>query len=642
MDFVSKFKLNDQIINIKDNTALHVFDTFNDMVSNASVNSTNLIKGFYENDDGAMCLYEVTDSTPDDDVFYIQRNSLYYVLVPASELSFKSFGIVSDENTDVIDNLNTALAYCSAHNITINDFNTYWCKPSETTHRIITQNGNIIKNTTFKLMSGCPGFSQWFQIIGKSDITFENVTFDQNVSGNTNMVINIEPNVMHWWSTFYCENIQNITWNKCKSIHQGIWFVNISDHDDEQSRNITFNECSCERHVLSNIEWYDNTDMFIDAINSHVTNCTFKSLSTLAQTAFELHGPDSYGSGNTITGYRCGIIVTNVNTNSVKKSLQTNIRVSNNVIDKCVYGVDIYPISDNTFDGVSVHDNIILIDHNTHSDILNSYGIGTHQLIDSNHALTVKNVTITDNVIRETDNPLSSSDPFAPTVYTGINMSVNGDMSNIAITGNNLNNISGMGIICSVSVTNAQNKTIHKATVTNNIIDCMANNKFPTSQPQGSAYTAMLGRVYESVCGNNVLKSNNTVVAQVQIAGNTTGDNTLSLLPNFTSDYINSAIIKPVINSANATSNDEMHIYIDSAGMAHINGSFTITSDGNGKTMYTIPVKYCPPGIINLPDAVTINNMGELVSYAGNNNRCYVHATYRPQYNNPNTDFINN
>ena len=641
MNYVSNFELLGTSINVKDIRAIHHYTTFSELTSNAKENEIGLIDGYYTIDDKGKALYYVTKTAPAGNAFYKEKNNLYFVIIPFPEMSFTAFGIQPDDGNDHIDEINTVLEYCAENNVTINDINTYYCKPSGTEHRITPFDGNRIKNVTFKLCPKTPSFSQWIQIIGKSNIVFDHVTFDQNIMGNPNMVINTDSNVMSWWATFYCENIHDITFKDCTSIHQGIWFVNMSDYDNQISDNVVFDRCTMERYMVDTIPWYDNTDIFLDVRKATVTNCHFISHTNKAQTAFELHGPDSIATNNTIENYRNGIIITNPNTNSNKKSYSTNIVVHSNSIRKCVYGINIYPVSDNDFDGIEVSNNIIGIDHNYHNTVLNSWGIGTQTLIDANHNINLKNVNVVNNIITEADNPLTSSDPFAPTVYTGIGFQFNGNINNLLISGNSLNNISGIGVVISVAVTNAQNKTINKLNLINNIIDCMNNNGFPTDAFQSSAYMFVGGSCFNSAAGNNVLKSKNSLLAQILQAGYT-GTNQLTILPNFTEQILNTGIIKPTINTANATSNDEMHIYIDSAGLAHINGSFTITANGNGKVMYNIPTEYCPVGMINLPDAVTINNIGELVSYAGNGVHCYVHATYRPQYNNPNKDYFTN
>lgn len=618
------------------------FDTCENMKTQNFTNG-NIVKtlGYYNVNDGGSALYQVVDTLPTT-YYETLPNGLYAKLIFQPIMTFVQFGIKPNVQIDQTEKFNEVFALLEGMNITIDDNNTYYLKPMRTS-ATESQNYNpksntVFKNMTFKLFDNNPNFTAIFSLYSVHDIVFENVTFDQNIANNEQMVVSIELDKMWWWATFYNEDIQDITFRKCVSKHQGIWFLNCSNKPMDTTERVNLYDCEFYRHYKHQSTWYDNTDVFLNALDSHVINCKFQSDSIESQTAIELHNAYSSAEYNTIDGYRCGIIITNLDANMIAmKRDETSISVSHNSITTCGYGISIYPTTDTDMNGIFIHDNFIYCD-TLHFSFANGYGIMTNYTLPSvsNNDMIIRNCHIQNNVIDWKPDTYESTDQFAVSVFCGIGLSLNGGWQDCIIDGNTIRNTPGVGISLSADLKtgNTERKDVIGAMIKNNVIDNpLANSNLNVTASATSCYIQIVGNLQNCVVGENVLRyKENKPISQVLVFGSIAGTDTISLLPNYTDDPLNTSWENGTVNTTNATQIKQPALFVDAIGLVHLRGSFTIIN--NGTTQANIPARYCPPSQTTF-GSTTINEDGSITSYAGGGQTVYLDdIVYRPKYYN--------
>jgi hypothetical protein len=612
----------------------------------AEMKETNLVNGniaktigYNSVNDNGGAFYLITKSQPSG-WYETLNNGLYAELILESEMTFSQFGLIPNTQTDQHDLFQNVFNFLETNDVIINDTNLYYIKAygHNTESNLIIKSNTTIKNTTFKLMDTNDDFTYMFGIYNASNILFDNVTFDQNIANNTQMTINVDPNVRSWWTTFYTENIKNVTWNKCVSNHQGIWFINLSNNPSDITENITVTNCIMNRHYKAQSTWYDSTDIFMSALNSKVENCRFISDSIDSQTALELHCSFNTATNNYFNGYKNGIIITNTDSTLITmKKEETFTNVLNNTFVDVNYGVIIYDVSHMGFNGINISNNNIKINQPKFGTG-NSYGICSQQFT-TYYDMWLKNTIISNNIIDFVESDYTSTDPFSLTSLAGIGIPFNGNIENLSISNNIINNALGVGISISTLTNtsgeraNCNNVKIHHNTINNPLSD----SNLAVSSNGTSCYIYFVGHNKNCMIGQNTLTAgSNQPLYQVRLFNSiSANDDTIALLQNYTQDQLNTKWVNMTTNTTNATQNRQPKLYVDDIGMVHLSGDLTVIN--NGKVVATMPVEYVPETDQNIFGTLNISSNGMLSSYAGANNRVYLDGIiYKPStYNRP-------
>ena len=618
------------------------FKTVAEMKATNLVNG-NIVKTIGHNsvNDNGGAFYLIINTQPSG-WYETLNNGLYAELILESEMSFSQFGLIPNTQTNQHDLFQNVFNFLETNDIVINDTNLYYIKAygknDDNYTNLNIKSNTTIKNTTFRLMDTNEDFTYMFGVYNASNILFDNVTFDQNIANNTQMTINVDPEVRSWWATFYTENIKNVTWNRCVSNHQGIWFINLSNNPSDVTENITITNCIMNRHYKSQQEWYDSTDIFLSALNSKVENCRFISDSIDAQTALELHCSYNTATNNYFEGYRNGIIITNTDSTLVTmKKDETFTNVINNTFVDINMGVIIYDLSHIGFNGLNISNNNIKVNQ-PKFNLGQCYGICTQQFTHY-YDMWLTNTIISNNNIDFVESEYASSDPFTLTAMVGIALPFNGNIENLQISDNIINNSLGVGISLSLLANssgeraNCNNVAIHHNIINNPLSD----SNLAVSSNDTSCYIYFVGHNKNCMIGQNTLTNGaNNPLYQVKLFNSiSANDDTIALLQNYTSDQLNTKWINITTNTTNATQNRQPKLYVDDIGMVHLSGDLTVKN--NGTVIATMPVEYVPETAQNTFGTLNISATGMLTSYAGTNQRIYLDdIIYKPaKYNRP-------
>lgn len=202
---------------------------------------------------------------------------------------------------------------------------------------------------------------------------------------------------------------------------------------------------------------FDNSAIYIDGDNFHVTDNTFVSTAAdAARTAIEIHSGSGSVIGNTVDYFRAGM-----NLVDLKSSAVTGNNVRN-----AGYGISLW--STTAMDAVIVSGNTVAIAQVTR-DLPSSWGIATSYLAGINGSFS--NLQISGNIVRF--EPESSTRTVSGWVSYGIGLQALGNITNALILGNEILQAPVRGI--AVGVLNRTYTTSRVSVRNNRIIDAGSN-----------------------------------------------------------------------------------------------------------------------------------------------------------------------
>jgi hypothetical protein len=202
---------------------------------------------------------------------------------------------------------------------------------------------------------------------------------------------------------------------------------------------------------------FDNSAIYIDGDNFHVTDNTFVSTeSAQATTAIEIHAGSGAVSGNTIDYFSIGMNLVDLKSSSV----------TGNHVRNAGYGITLW--SARAMESVVVSGNTIAIAQASRA-IPSSWGIATAH--DTAFTGDFSDLQITGNIVRFEEE--SSSRTIVGSSNYGIALQALGNVSNVSIVGNEILRAPVRGI--AVGVLNGRSTMSRLSIVQNRIVDAGSN-----------------------------------------------------------------------------------------------------------------------------------------------------------------------
>jgi len=310
---------------------------------------------------------------------------------------------------------------------------------------------------TFKVKPGTGDYRSIFAAAppgaAVDNLTFSGVTVDQNASANTTATIKVADAGTHQniWQVYAGTNLH---FEKMHLYVSGVNPINVNG--------ATISGVYIERNFIvfrkrSGQPPFDNSSIYIDGDNFHVTDNTFVStLADSAVTAIEIHSGSGSVAGNTIDSYEIGMNLVDLHGASATGN---NVRGAG-------YGISLW--STKTMDSVTIAENTASIVQVTRK-IPVSWGIATAFINGTNGAFS--NLRISGNVV--TFEPESSPREIAGHANYGVGLQALGNISNALVLGNQIVRAPVRGI--TVGVADAKYTTARVSVRDNQIVDAGSN-----------------------------------------------------------------------------------------------------------------------------------------------------------------------
>ena len=286
-----------------------------------------------------------------------------------------------------------------------------------------------------------------------NDVTFRDITVDQNTSANTTATIRIgEDNTLqHVWQIFGGTNLH------FEDMHLYVSGVNPIDVNGPTISGVYIARNHIVFRKRPGQPEFDNSSIYIHGTDFHVTDNTFTStMADAAVTAIEIHEGSGSVSGNTINFYSGGLNLVDLH----------GATVIGNSVRNAAYGISLW--SSSKMESVTVQGNTISIDQATRGTP-SAYGIATSYNLGINGDFA--NLQISANVISFEQE--SSSRTMANNVNYGIGLQAFGNIANAVLLGNEIVRAPVRGIV--VGVVDAKYTTSRVSVRDNRIIDAGSN-----------------------------------------------------------------------------------------------------------------------------------------------------------------------
>ena len=286
-----------------------------------------------------------------------------------------------------------------------------------------------------------------------NNLTFTGITVDQNTHRNTGATIDVDDVGTHQriWQVFAGTNLH------FENMRLYVSGVNPVDVNGPAVSGVYVHRNYVEFQKRAGQPEFDNSSIYIDGDNFHVTDNTFVSTeSAQATTAIEIHAGSGAVSGNTIDHFSIGMNLVDLKSSSV----------TGNHVRNAGYGITLW--SARAMESVVVSGNTIAIAQ-ARRGIPSSWGIATAH--DPAFNGDFSDLQITGNIIRFEEE--SSSRTIVGSANYGIALQALGHVSNVAIVGNEILRAPVRGI--AVGVLNGTSTMSRVSIVQNRIVDAGSN-----------------------------------------------------------------------------------------------------------------------------------------------------------------------
>jgi hypothetical protein len=285
------------------------------------------------------------------------------------------------------------------------------------------------------------------------NVTFAGITVDQNTFDNAAATIDVGDDRTHQriWQIFAGTNLH------FESMRLYVSGVNPVDVNGPAVSGVYVHRNYIEFRKRPGQPEFDNSSVYINGDNFHVTDNTFvSSASDEARTAIEIHSGSGSVSGNTIDRFSIGMNLVDLKSSSV----------TGNHIRNAGYGITLW--SATAMESVVVSGNTVAIAQATRG-ISSSWGIAT--TYDAAFNGDFSNLQITGNIVRfEAE---SSSRPISGSANYGIGLQALGNISNVAVLGNEIIGAPVRGI--AIGVLDRKYTASRVAVLQNRIVDAGSN-----------------------------------------------------------------------------------------------------------------------------------------------------------------------
>ncbi|MGE5243075.1 MAG: glycosyl hydrolase family 28-related protein [Betaproteobacteria bacterium] len=292
-----------------------------------------------------------------------------------------------------------------------------------------------------------------------NDTTFTGITVDQNAYRNTTAIIDAANtgSLQLVWQIFAGTNLH------FEDMHLYVSGVDPIDVNGPAVSGVYVEHNHIVFQKRREQAPFDNSSVYIDGDNFHVTDNTFVSTpSDLARTAIEIHSGSGSVAGNTIDHYSAGMNLVDLHGASA---------IGNNVRNAS-YGISLW--STKTMDSMTVSGNTIAVAQATRNTP-SAWGIATSYNAGINGDFA--NLQISGNVV--TFERELASRTISNHVNYGIGLQALGNVSNVLILGNEIIQPPVRGI--TVGVADARYTTSRVSVRDNRIVDAGSNASSGTS-----------------------------------------------------------------------------------------------------------------------------------------------------------------
>ena len=425
----------------------------------------------------------------------------------ADVLNVRDFGAVGNGSTDDTAAIQAALTAGAGKEVWFPP-GTYIVIPSGVTSWLKVSSGTSVRGagvgaTTIKVADSTGPYHVIFSGVGATlltavtgaayaawtDVAFEDLTIDQNVSGNAEQV------------TLAAGGVQQValSYNPTRVAFRRVHFKNCG------VQAVALNASTAEGNEVVDCHFtftnngagqYDNSAVYMEGSGWNVSGNTFSAANKTngdARAAIEFHG-DGRIEGNGIDGFSIGM---NVCSSSYAVLDTSSTSVVGNVITRTNNGILIYALTAyQPLSGLVVADNSIQVNN---ADRAAQYPSGIAFMEDAVAANVYDSVSITDNVIVFQKENRAFTDQ---STCHGIGMRPLGDMTNVNVTGNIVKNVPNIGLNL-VPIGAATGKRI--SILDNTFVDCGNNTTAPDALRVGILFAGTLEDV--RIEGNAVLES---------------------------------------------------------------------------------------------------------------------------------------
>lgn len=312
---------------------------------------------------------------------------------------------------------------------------------------LLGQNGTIVK-----VNDSCPGFYAMFSIKSVENVSISGITYDGNYD-RENYDISERPEI-----AVYIVDSTNVRITDNNFITCGIWTISC-----EVSASFPYNDgVYIERNTINyrvgkNTKTpdltgmtVDTTQMYVDVKNYWVRDNIITTEEVTAETAIEAHRRNGTVSGNIITGFSNGVLI--VPGFYEEDSEAARINVYDNKMYHVRKGITLWQVPVRDLDDVHITNNTIELDPSRFSSVQESKGI---LLLDTlpgnNNGKMVKNVLISDNIIKFEPFTEILSDSDYVINFVGISLRSWVSIENIKVANNQVINAPATGILIGVS-----------------------------------------------------------------------------------------------------------------------------------------------------------------------------------------------
>jgi hypothetical protein len=378
--------------------------------------------------------------------------------VSASTVSLRDYAAVGDGATD--DTLAIVAAFsavCSAGGGTIHiPAGTYLVNPADTSIPICS---NLVVHGpgTVKVKPDAGNYRAIFAAsppqAAVNNLTFTGISVDQNAFGNTAATIAVDDVRTHQliWQVFAGTNLH------FENMRLYVSGVNPIDVNGPTVSGVYVNRNHIVFQKRAGQPEFDNSAIYIDGDNFHVTDNTFVSTAgDEARTAIEVHTGSGSITGNTIDHFSIGMNLVNLKSSSV----------TGNHIRNAGYGISLW--STTVMDAVTISGNTVAIAQVTRGTA-SSWGIATS--FDEGINGEFSNLLIFGNVVQFEQE--SSSRAISGSVNYGIGLQAMGNIANAVVLGNEIVRAPVRGI--AVGTLDGRYTASRVSVVDNRIVDAGSN-----------------------------------------------------------------------------------------------------------------------------------------------------------------------
>jgi hypothetical protein len=263
------------------------------------------------------------------------------------------------------------------------------------------------------------------------DLTFTGITIDQNAAANTSSTIdNADPDTYQLIWRVYAGS--NLHFEKMRLLVSG---VDPIDVNGPAVSGVHVDGNYIEFRKRAGQPEFDNSSIYIDGDNFHVTDNTFvASPADAARTAIEIHTGTGIVRGNTIDGYQIGMNLVNLRSSSIV----------DNSIRRAGYGISLW--STTAMDSVVIAQNTVAINQVTRG-LPSSWGISTIE--DATFGGRFVNLQVSSNLLQFERE--SAPREMTGSANCGIGLQARGSIAGVVIADNQIAQPPVRGVVVGIA-----------------------------------------------------------------------------------------------------------------------------------------------------------------------------------------------